>query len=324
MYPNLLFEVFQKIHEKHHQYLRLVSPIWKAISERQISLQYTDIGLVLNEKLIHLSEIIHSENFNTCIHCCFEYSCEIYNKILIRIIIDNPIWKIGMRSHPNLDVNDKGMFYSRCGLAGACRGGHMALVQLMIPRIVNGNTQSSTHGYCWYCHMQHMDCWILGMCGANQNNHLDIAKLMIEKGAKNADIDTWNRELRSACGKGYLEIVKLMIKNGANDFNGGLTSAFYGGNIKVIQLMIEYGADNWDGALSGACYAGNLELIKLAIEKGADDWNSGLIGACYGGHFEIIDLMLENGATNIEECPNCLTVPERSIQYIRNYQNANH
>jgi hypothetical protein len=54
------------------------------------------------------------------------------------------------------------------GLQGACRGGHMGLVQLMIKK-----------GAKW---------WNGGFAGACQYGHLDLVRLMIEKGATSFDV----------------------------------------------------------------------------------------------------------------------------------------
>ncbi len=122
----------------------------------------------------------------------------------------------------------------------------------------------------------------------------------------------WNKAFKGACFGGHLNIVKLMIERGANEWNNGLFEACYGGHLNVVNLMIEKGADDWNYGLSGACYNGHLNIVKLMISKGADEWNDGLFEACRGeswydefsgdDHFNIINLMIDKGAT---KCVNC-------------------
>ncbi len=77
------------------------------------------------------------------------------------------------------------------GLCGACQGGHLDLVNLMIE---NGARR-----------------WNLGLMGACRGGHLELTNLIIEKGA-----DDWNYGLGGACYGGHLELVNLMIENGAD------------------------------------------------------------------------------------------------------------
>ncbi len=66
------------------------------------------------------------------------------------------------------------------GLRGACEGGHMDMVELMIER---GATN-----------------WNYGLYGACRGGHMDIVELMIERGAAN-----WNCGLYYACYGGHMK-----------------------------------------------------------------------------------------------------------------------
>ncbi len=110
----------------------------------------------------------------------------------------------------------------------------------------------------------------------------------------------WNYALWCTCGHGHIDIVKLLIEKGANSWNSGLCYACHGGHMDIVKFMIEKGADNWRGGLEGACRGGHMNIVKLMIEKGASDWNHGLEYACGGGHIDIVKLMIEKGATRCE------------------------
>ena len=76
------------------------------------------------------------------------------------------------------------------GLGGACEGGHLALVELMISRGAND--------------------WNWGLGCACEGGHLVIAELMISRGANN-----WNWGLEGACKSGHFALAKMMIIHGA-------------------------------------------------------------------------------------------------------------
>ena len=142
-----------------------------------------------------------------------------------------------------------------------------------------------------------LDCvrWKNGLSNACRHGHIDIVKLIIEKGV-DADADC-ALGLFYACEGGHIDIVKLMIEKGADDWNWGLEGACQCGNIDIIKLLIEKGA-NPDYGFYSACYGGNIDIVKFLIEKGTNNWNWGLDGACYGNNIDIIKLMIEKGATN--------------------------
>ena len=55
------------------------------------------------------------------------------------------------------------------------------------------------------------------MAHAAANGHLNIVKLMFEKGA-----DDYNEAMGEAALNGHLNIVELMLEKGADDFNTGM------------------------------------------------------------------------------------------------------
>lgn len=152
-------------------------------------------------------------------------------------------------------------FYS--GLKGACEGGHIELVELMIQKITKASG--------WK--------WNTGLMYACEGGHIKLVELMIQKGA-----DTWNLGLHDACKGGHIDIVNLMIAKGARKFNLGLKGACEGGHINTANLMIEKGANDWDGGLTSAC--------QFMIETGARDQYS-------GEHKNLELLMIQRGVDHI-------------------------
>ena len=164
------------------------------------------------------------------------------------------------------------------GLDGACYGGYLELVELMISKGA--------------------DDWTLGLYRACEGGHLKIVELMISKGVdyrNGGAFNVWNGGLFSACGGGHLELAELMISKGANDWNWGLRGACIGGHVKLVELMISKGVYDWNRGLHGACLGGHFKFVELMISKGANDWLEGLHEACRGNHLELVQLMTSKG-----------------------------
>ncbi|AYV85138.1 MAG: repeat protein [Satyrvirus sp.] len=138
----------------------------------------------------------------------------------------------------------------------------------------------------------------LGLAWASVNNHLEIVKYVIEKGA---DIHAENDQaLRKASRNGHLEIVKLLIEKGANIHavnDGALHGASFNGHLEIVKLLTENGADihaENDRALQWASENGHLEIVKLLIDKGANihaENDGALRWASLYGHSEIIKFL---------------------------------
>ena len=71
-----------------------------------------------------------------------------------------------------------------------------------------------------------------GMYEAAKKGHMDIVKLMIEKGAT-----LRNAGLRGAAKGGHIDVVKYLIEKGANDLNNGLFYAAKGGHIDIVEFL---------------------------------------------------------------------------------------
>ncbi len=132
------------------------------------------------------------------------------------------------------------------GLYGACEGGHLNIVNLMIEKGASD--------------------WNWGLNGACIKGSLDIINLMIEMGANN-----WNWGLSGACLGGNLNIINLMIEMGASNWNWGLSDACLGGHLNIVNLMIEKGANDWNWGLSKACRESHLNIVNLMIKMGATE-----------------------------------------------------
>jgi hypothetical protein len=206
------------------------------------------------------------------------------------------------------------------GLAGACIGGHIELVELIIER------------------SDDLD-WNLGLCGACIGGHSDIALLMIEKGANDLKFS-----LYGACLHGHQELVELVITKlysvplissdvdsipqisyGESTLSGrgfllGNTEDFSRKRQKflhsisnIFDTINEENSDDMSDEIMGDEMSdeimGDMKLLDMAIETMiipsimdsnfgmplANCWNWGLFGASLGGHLELVELMIKYG-----------------------------
>jgi hypothetical protein len=87
--------------------------------------------------------------------------------------------------------------------------------------------------------------WRLGLVGACRGGHMDLIRLMIERGA-----DDWNDGLIGACEEGQVEAAELMMDMGATRLGLAMTVAANGGHRRLVARMKRRGAKIWGGELS--------------------------------------------------------------------------
>lgn len=143
-----------------------------------------------------------------------------------------------------------------------------------------------------------------GLWGACFGGHMEIVKLMINKGAV-----SYVYGLVYSFTRGHLEIAKLMLKHGRSYLNKRLYDSCiscYGKHrcVDIITFILEQGRGssiNVEKFLRFACEDGDLKLAKLMIQNGASDVYRGLKLACSHGHLELCKFMVECGSINIGE-----------------------
>jgi hypothetical protein len=158
------------------------------------------------------------------------------------------------------------------GFFGACRGGHLDLVKLMIDRVK--------------CHIGR------GFEIVCETGRRDMVHFFIEKGVSMYG-------LCGACRGGHIDLVNFLIENSpfahplAHWFNPdwklSLREASFGGHMDIVNLLIDNGYQNWDDGLCGACEGGHQSIVEFMIQKGAQNWNAGLHGALYGCTNSIVE-----------------------------------
>jgi hypothetical protein len=71
----------------------------------------------------------------------------------------------------------------------------------------------------------------------------------------------FNPKMDTAARGGHLDIVKLMIEKGANDFNRAIVLAAGGGHLDIVKLMIEKGATNFRDTVSAAAFNRQQDVL---------------------------------------------------------------
>ena len=179
----------------------------------------------------------------------------------------------------------------------ACEKGNKPLAELFLQYGANPN-----HGLRGACSGGHMDIiWIMIHAGADdrplyeacKGGYHKIAKFLIWQGARDYDSG-----LHGACIGGHLEIAKLMIKRGASITRKSMSSAVKSGNLALVEYLLP----NYTGTLSNmleyACSAGHVAIVNLLISKKVSSAN-GLVEACRNAHWDIARIMFEYNPSNI-------------------------
>ena len=119
---------------------------------------------------------------------------------------------------------------------------------------------------------------------AARHGNVEMAELLLEKGA--LVTETWNNTsvLRSAVLEGYPKVVALLLEHGADPNNqecdkliSPLHTAVCMGWREVVELLVNHGADierldhaeTREASLSWAAISGNLDIVLFLLEHGA-------------------------------------------------------
>lgn len=150
---------------------------------------------------------------------------------------------------------------------GACRGGHVDLVEEMLA--TDGRVPQS------------------GLARRQLSEHI------LATGAE------------YAARRDNIAVIQLLIGRGVQSLGDALSGAAQKGRMAMVRLLephilpAEWARMRscWTCGLWSACYGGNLEIIHMFINHGVRDWANGLIGALKAGRLDIAEMMVTRGAT---------------------------
>lgn len=134
--------------------------------------------------------------------------------------------------------------------------------------------------------------------------HLDLAKLIVDKGAKSL-----YEALFYAIKSGSLDMVRYLVEHGADvnerDYDTPLMRASECGNLNIVKYLVECGAKIetpvCDSALIHAVKHHHLDIVKYLLEHGADPskqyrWQTPLAIAQYAEYQDIVEYLKSQGA----------------------------
>ena len=62
---------------------------------------------------------------------------------------------------------------------------------------------------------------------------------MLGRGSSILETNDYNNTMIEAAGRGHIEIIKLMLEKGATNYSSAMREAVSGGHTKIMELMLE-------------------------------------------------------------------------------------
>ncbi|KAH9893129.1 ankyrin repeat-containing domain protein [Xylariomycetidae sp. FL2044] len=165
---------------------------------------------------------------------------------------------------------------NRTALLAAASRGWTRGVEYLLTRGANVNIRASTKN-------------LSPLYVAVYDGHLEVVKLLLEKGADPDSRCETDTPLLSACLRGYLDIVKVLLQAGANPLASddipktAIHSAVIGNSVDVVKFLLDQGLDvdstTRSVTFTALCIAAlleNIDVMRLLLNRGADiNWASG-------------------------------------------------
>ncbi len=246
-----------------------------------------------------------------------------YNQVdVIKELIKN-------KAATNYDVDG----FKKSALLWAARNGSLDVVQFFIenPELTDEDSLSTALNSAATAEQIHVVKYLIRKgCDVNSGDgpleyaclkgNLEIAKLLVENGAKIDGIKNDGEPLEISCRRPNLELVQYLVENGA-DVNAvqitsdglktesALMTAIQNGCFDTVQYLVENGADinyieedNGYSVLDYAVDEYSTNIIKYLIENGADinyknyEGETPLMLALQYAGYDNIKILLENNA----------------------------
>lgn len=120
------------------------------------------------------------------------------------------------------------------------------------------------------------------------------------------NVTNYDEIMIEATENGHIEIVKLMLDKGATDYNEAMRSAAWGGYVDIIQLMLEKGATNYDDAMINAANGGQLGIVKWMVGLGVIFYREAMIDAAEQQKIEVVEYLLSLNVLTSEDLEFCM------------------
>ena len=167
--------------------------------------------------------------------------------------------------------------------------------------------------------------------GAAGNGHIEIVKLLLEKGADpNITQENSCPPLAYAAHGGHADIMEILIAHGADPQQRTVMElAARGGHIEAVEVLLEHGTDinvkGTDGytALNTAVGHRHVELVKFLLSRGADVnatasyGRTPLFTAYRARNVKIRRILLQHGADTTLEYGEGFKIPQSFLDQLR-------
>ncbi len=173
-----------------------------------------------------------------------------------------PLWLLARRIDLNLESSINSALYS------AAAKGYRRIVGLLLRygTAINGKGQAG---------MTPLQIAVV-------KKHIDVVRLLIDKGALLEELTPYGTALHAAASLGRLEIARLLLRSYAHvnaiggPYGTPLQAAITKGDLEMTRLLLDW--DAWiylrgpggDKPIEVAAYYGHVEIVKLLLERGAN------------------------------------------------------
>lgn len=139
---------------------------------------------------------------------------------------------------------------------------------------------------------------------ASRHGHLDAVRLLLRYGADFAVEAGYGSALEEAIAKGHAPVAKVLIEKGARNFGYSLFSAIAGGHLGVFQELARLGipfasfrSRNGDSLLEDAIHSKQDEIVRFLLKAGVKPTDGGpLVESVARGDVELTRSLLNLGA----------------------------
>ncbi len=200
-----------------------------------------------------------------------------------------------------VDVNTQGGRYGTA-LTAASAEGHEKIVQILLAKKVDVNAQGGYYG--------------TALAAASLRGHEKIVQILLNKNVDvNAQGGYYGTALAAASAEDHEKIVQILLNKKANvNAQGGvhgtaLAAASRGGHEKIVQILLNKKVDvNAQGGVHGTALAtasleGHEKIVQILLNKKADVnapggsyYDTALAAASLGGQEKIVQILLDKKA----------------------------
>jgi ankyrin repeat protein len=209
-------------------------------------------------------------------------------------VLDHFLDKIGL----DLDAKDEA---GRTALYWASKLGHNKILQMLLDRGADANTQARKYGS--------------ALQAASAQGHDKVVQMLLDRGADvNAQDGEYGSALQAASAGGHDKVVQMLLDRGADasaeggEYGNALQAASAQGHDKIVQMLLDRGAEvnaqggHYGSALRAASAGGHDKIVQMLLDRGADvdaeggHYGSALRAASAQGHDKIVQMLLDRGA----------------------------